>query len=66
MSSAATVVGCIPIDSGPLKVVCWISLLCLCFFQYQGMETEKPGKMKMVMEKSWNIKTWPKFMEFCD
>ena len=22
--------------------------------------------MKMVMEKSWNMKKWPKVMEFCD
>ena len=22
--------------------------------------------MKMVMEKSWNMKNWPKVMEFCD
>ena len=22
-------------------------------------------KMKMVMEKSWNMKIWPKVMEFC-
>ena len=31
------------------------------------METGKaPGKMKMVMEKSWNMKNWPKVMDFCD
>ena len=24
----------------------------------------KPGKNKMVMEKSWNEKNWPKGMEF--
>ena len=22
--------------------------------------------MKMVMEQSWNMKNWPKVMEFCD
>ena len=26
----------------------------------------KTWKMKMVMEKSWNMKKWPKVMEFCD
>ena len=26
----------------------------------------KTWKMKMVMEKSWNMKNWPKVMEFCD
>ena len=25
----------------------------------------KTWKMKMVMEKSWNMKNWPKVMEFC-
>ena len=25
----------------------------------------KTWKMKMVMEKSWNMKNWPKIMEFC-
>ena len=25
----------------------------------------KTWKMKMVMEKSWNMKNWPKNMEFC-
>ena len=26
----------------------------------------KTWKMKMVMEKSWNMKNWPKVMECCD
>ena len=26
----------------------------------------KTWKTKMVMEKSWNMKNWPKVMEFCD
>ena len=26
----------------------------------------KTWKMKMVMEKSWNVKNWPKVIEFCD
>ena len=26
----------------------------------------KIWKVKMVMEKSWNMKNWPKVMEFCD
>ena len=26
----------------------------------------KAWKMKMVMEKSWNMKNWPKIIEFCD
>ena len=27
------------------------------------MKTGKPGKMKMVIEKSWSMKNWPKVME---
>ena len=26
----------------------------------------KTLKMKLVLEKSWNMKNWPKVMEFCD
>ena len=30
------------------------------------METQKPVKMKVVMEKSRNMKNWPKVMGFCN
>ena len=26
----------------------------------------KTWKMKMVIEKSWNVKKWPKVIQFCD
>ena len=33
----------------------------------QGSQGDmKTWKMKIDMEKSWNMKNWPKLMEFCD
>ena len=38
---------------------------CCCVDFRQGSQGDWKT-WKMVMEKSWNMKNWPKVMEFCD
>ena len=39
----------------------------VCSDTMQGSQRDwKTWKMKMVMERSWNMKNWPKVLEFCD
>ena len=41
--------------------------MCVTYTDTQGPHRDwKTWKMKMVMEKSWNMKNWPEVVEFCD
>ena len=43
-----------------------ISYYCLQKTDQGSNRDWKTWRMKMVMEKSWNMKNWPKVMEICD
>ena len=49
------------------RLVWFVPVLATTQNLYQGSHGDcKTWKMKIVMEKSWNMKNLPKVMEFCD
>ena len=49
------------------NLVSYVEVEILLDMTIQGSHRDwKTWKMKVVMEKSWNMKNWPKVIEFCD
>ena len=52
---------------GLLLIILGFRTLSVPLHSSQGSHRDwNTWKMKVVMQKSWNMKNWPKVMEFCD